>query len=217
MGCDSIITVDLTIPKNKDSVVDITACELYTSPSGNNTWTTSGIYFDTIPSSFGCDSVITMHLSIIDPVDNDIIVKGDSLLSSADNVSYQWINCDTDQIINGETNKLFIPTETGTYKVAVDRVSCTYTSSCYSFFSPTGNNHCVSRIFPNPSGGPLTILLNDNQNIEIAVYDAIGRLVYMNNWNETSSVELNLDVASGVYFAFVLCSGENQVFRVVLE
>ena len=34
MGCDSIITVDLTIPKNKDSEVDITACDIYVSPSG---------------------------------------------------------------------------------------------------------------------------------------------------------------------------------------
>lgn len=36
----------------------------YTSPSGNYTWNTSGTYMDTIPNTAGCDSVVTVNLTI---------------------------------------------------------------------------------------------------------------------------------------------------------
>jgi hypothetical protein len=39
-------------------------CESYTSPSGLYTWTTNGTYQDTIPNSFGCDSTMTIHLTL---------------------------------------------------------------------------------------------------------------------------------------------------------
>jgi len=42
-----------------------TACGSYTSPSGNYTWTVSNTYMDTIPNSVGCDSVITINLTVL--------------------------------------------------------------------------------------------------------------------------------------------------------
>ncbi|MEO8149606.1 MAG: T9SS type A sorting domain-containing protein [Bacteroidia bacterium] len=63
-GCDSIITINLTIKNNTSSSQTITACGSYTSPSGNYTWTTSGVHNDTIPNAAGCDSIITINLWI---------------------------------------------------------------------------------------------------------------------------------------------------------
>ena len=40
------------------------ACYSYLSPSGNNVWTSTGVYIDTIPNSGECDSIITIHLTI---------------------------------------------------------------------------------------------------------------------------------------------------------
>ncbi|MCI4670891.1 MAG: T9SS type A sorting domain-containing protein [Bacteroidia bacterium] len=42
----------------------INSCGPYTSPSGNNTWTSSGIYTDTVTSTTGCDSVLNIDLTI---------------------------------------------------------------------------------------------------------------------------------------------------------
>lgn len=62
-GCDSIITVNLTILNNA-ATISVFDCESYTSPSGNYTWTTSNTYMDTIANINGCDSVITVNLTI---------------------------------------------------------------------------------------------------------------------------------------------------------
>ncbi len=46
------------------SSISESACESYTVPSGDETYFASGIYNDTIPNATGCDSVITIDLSI---------------------------------------------------------------------------------------------------------------------------------------------------------
>jgi gliding motility-associated-like protein len=49
---------------NTNSSITETACDSYTSPSSNNVWTTSNTYIDTIPNTAGCDSIITINLTI---------------------------------------------------------------------------------------------------------------------------------------------------------
>lgn len=62
-GCDSIITIDLTISSHTTSVVNEVACGSYTSPGGK-VYITTGTYTDTIPNASGCDSIITINLII---------------------------------------------------------------------------------------------------------------------------------------------------------
>jgi hypothetical protein len=50
---------------NTISNLAITSCESYSSPSGNYTWLSSGIYQDIIPNVAGCDSIITINLTIV--------------------------------------------------------------------------------------------------------------------------------------------------------
>ncbi|MEX2588615.1 MAG: hypothetical protein WD334_00330, partial [Chitinophagales bacterium] len=64
-GCDSIITLDLTILSPTYATINESACDTFVSPSGNYTWTSSGTYNDTLVNSEGCDSVITINLDII--------------------------------------------------------------------------------------------------------------------------------------------------------
>jgi endoglucanase len=65
IGCDSVITIHLNLFQNTSSVLDLHACETYSSPSRKFNWTNSGVYYDTIPSAGGCDSIITINLEII--------------------------------------------------------------------------------------------------------------------------------------------------------
>ncbi len=64
MGCDSILTIDLTIHGISETDIFAQACDEYVSPSGNYTWTESGDYTDTLTNINMCDSVITIHLDI---------------------------------------------------------------------------------------------------------------------------------------------------------
>ena len=65
IGCDSIITVDLTINQASSSAITEVSCDEYTSPSGQ-LLTVTGVYNDTLfnANSNGCDSVIVIDLTI---------------------------------------------------------------------------------------------------------------------------------------------------------
>ncbi|MCB9232172.1 MAG: T9SS type A sorting domain-containing protein [Bacteroidia bacterium] len=63
-GCDSLMTINLTINGNGYATLSPKVCTSYTSPSGNYTWTNSGTYHDTITSAAGCDSVLTINLTV---------------------------------------------------------------------------------------------------------------------------------------------------------
>ncbi len=56
----------LAHPNCSDDVgaFSISSCGSYTVPSGDETYTSSGVYMDTIPTVLGCDSVLTITVTI---------------------------------------------------------------------------------------------------------------------------------------------------------
>jgi len=62
-GCDSTITLMLTINNSTASTTTITACDTYTWTNGT-TYTSSGTYTQTLVNAVGCDSVATLALTI---------------------------------------------------------------------------------------------------------------------------------------------------------
>ncbi|MDB4534353.1 SBBP repeat-containing protein [Vicingaceae bacterium] len=93
-GCDSIMTINLTINNNSFSIINESACLSYVSPSGNNIWTTTNTYFDTIPNSEGCDSLITINLTIYN---NSSFIMADTVCTNYTSPSgiYSWTNSGT--------------------------------------------------------------------------------------------------------------------------
>ncbi len=63
-GCDSIYVLNLTINPIPPAVMAVSSCEAYTWPSNNQTYTSSGSYNDTLTSNAGCDSILTLNLTI---------------------------------------------------------------------------------------------------------------------------------------------------------
>ncbi|MBK7762450.1 MAG: S8 family serine peptidase [Bacteroidetes bacterium] len=63
-GCDSSFVLDLTIHSNSNSSSTISATNFYTWPANGITYSTSGIYTHTILNVYGCDSLLTLNLSI---------------------------------------------------------------------------------------------------------------------------------------------------------
>jgi hypothetical protein len=68
-GCDSIITINLSVIQPSASSVTESVCGSYTAPSGA-VYTMSGTYMDTITNAAGCDSVITISLTVRMPSTN---------------------------------------------------------------------------------------------------------------------------------------------------
>ncbi len=87
-GCDSIITINLTINTASDSTFGKLSCGPYTAPSGA-IFTTSGTYNDTIPNVLGCDSVITIQLTIASAtVANITVAACDSFVNPLSGIAY---------------------------------------------------------------------------------------------------------------------------------
>lgn len=69
IGCDSIITIDLTILESTEATVEESACTTFTWDLAGTTYTESGNYETTIPNAAGCDSIVTLALTINDAFD----------------------------------------------------------------------------------------------------------------------------------------------------
>jgi hypothetical protein len=63
-GCDSTITLVLTVNNSSTSTQTATGVDSYTWPVNGQTYTQSGVYAAVIPNSKGCDSTITLNLSL---------------------------------------------------------------------------------------------------------------------------------------------------------
>jgi hypothetical protein len=74
-GCDSLVTLHLTVHHPTSSEITETACESYTWPLNGNTYSQSGIYSAVLQNSFGCDSIITLNLTIQDSPNSVISVS----------------------------------------------------------------------------------------------------------------------------------------------
>lgn len=64
-GCDSIITLDLTILENTFGVDNQTHCDSYTWIDGNNYTDSNNSATHTLTNSNGCDSIVTLNLTVL--------------------------------------------------------------------------------------------------------------------------------------------------------
>ncbi|MCX6231347.1 MAG: gliding motility-associated C-terminal domain-containing protein [Bacteroidetes bacterium] len=64
IGCDSIITCNLTVNPTKFTTLNQAICQGEVFSVGIHNYSNTGIYKDTIVSYSGCDSIITTHLTV---------------------------------------------------------------------------------------------------------------------------------------------------------
>lgn len=88
-GCDSIITLNLTVSSALINEVNQFICQGETFAFNNQGLTTTGTYFGTFPSSGGCDSIVTLNLTVrpaYSVTDNKFICQGETY--SVGGISY---------------------------------------------------------------------------------------------------------------------------------
>ncbi len=70
IGCDSVITLMLTINNSTSDTVFHSNCDSYYWPQSGHSYTQSGMYHDTIINFQGCDSIIKLELTIYNSTDS---------------------------------------------------------------------------------------------------------------------------------------------------
>ncbi|OFZ00066.1 MAG: hypothetical protein A3K10_05645 [Bacteroidetes bacterium RIFCSPLOWO2_12_FULL_31_6] len=121
LGCDSLIETTLTVHPIYNLPVAESICIGDSIFLGGSFQSTGGIYYDSLQTVFGCDSIITTTLSI-NPLPNinagidvTICLGSSTNLSATGGVSYQWDNglgSGQNQTVNPSITTLY--TVTGT-------------------------------------------------------------------------------------------------------
>ena len=135
-GCDSIYTIDLTVGANTYDTLTVKGCDIYQSPSGNHVWAISGLYQDTLLNSGGCDSVITIDLTLGSSNFNSInIQECDSFMSPSGLYTWTSSGVYADTITNSSGCDSLIEVHLTIQTSTSDSFA---TSSCTPFTSPSG-------------------------------------------------------------------------------
>lgn len=177
----------------------VTACDSFTSPSGKHQWKHSGTYQDMIVNSTGCDSVITIQLTI-NKVDTSVVNAYPLLIANATGASYQWLNCNSNFApVQNATSQSFTLTESGSYAVQVEQNGCFNTSECISVKECEFEKDL--KVFPNPTTGVISITPGSGCYGTVAtIYDVLGRVVMNESFDTGGTFDINLsNFALGVY------------------
>lgn len=214
LGCDSIVTTNLTVnPVSTGTDVQI-ACEFFTWIDGN-TYTTNNhtaIYTIVGGAANGCDSIVTLNLTfqslpIVDATNNSPICEGEVLNINATGISgatYQWTgpNAFTSQDQNSVINSATI-FHTGTYQI----------------IASVGNN-CADTAQVNVVVNPLPILnstiiedqcATETGQITIEVISPNPPFTY--TWSDGSTERFISGLSEGAYDVMVTDNVSCSVFE----
>lgn len=200
---------------------DVSACKIYTSPSGKYEWIVSGSYSDTLINKADCDSIITVNLTILPFPDTGITNAGTHLIANDTNSTYQWIDCNKDHaLISGATERQFNPESNGSFAVIVNRNECIDTSECNEISGlnvETLTQVLNFQIYPNPHNGNFTVNWNGNlEKARITIYNMLGQNVYETT-NTLNEHTITLDAPAGMYFVHLDTNSENFVIKMIKE
>ena len=204
----------------------ITACGSYTWINGITYTSSNNTATDTLINASGCDSVVTLNLTINTSPETLVTNDGHTATASQAGAGYQWINCATNQAISGATHQSFTATTAGTYKVALSLNGCSDTSDCINL-SPTSIKETdwekAISIFPSPAKDLVTILFHKLTpgNLDITIIDLQGRVVFHSeeqvaSANHASNIDLN-KLARGTYIVKIRNKDESGIKKLVLR
>ncbi|WP_165851318.1 sialate O-acetylesterase [Brumimicrobium aurantiacum] len=220
-GCDSVVTLDLTINTPTTGTDVQVACETFDWIDGNTYSASNNTATFTLTNAAGCDSVVTLDLTINTV---NVMTTVDELTITADQAgaTYQWIDCATNMEIPGETNQSFTATSNGDYAVVVTENNCSDTSACTSITTVGLENNMAQiaiKAYPNPSRNTFTIesdmLLSA---VGIYVVSVDGKEIFKTNDIQSSSYIINCSQwTPGVYFLTVATENGNKMLKLVKE
>ena len=220
LGCDSLITLNLTLLNNSSSTDIQTACTIYTWIDGitynaNNTTATH-----IIPNSVGCDSIITLDLTITS-TNTALTQEGNILTANENGAIYQWIDCPGLTTIDGATNQSFTGNTSQAYAVIVTQNGCADTSDCQtitnvSLIEKSFKDELI--IYPNPTNGKFSVDLGQlYSSTIITILDINGRVILTKKYNNSQLINLTIDEPNGIYQMRVESNDKKATLRIIKE
>ncbi|MDH4471654.1 MAG: T9SS type A sorting domain-containing protein [Fluviicola sp.] len=216
-GCDSIITLNLTVNPITSSSETVSACDSYTWSANGVTYTTSGQHSQPFLSAAGCDSMVTINLTIIQTPTANATDDGLGTLTGSGGSPVQWIDCGTNTAIAGATSNTFSPTVNGSYAIVVGNGNgCSDTSACLivDYIGLSENATINAVIYPNPTTNEVKINFTESS-ATLIIRDAQGKILQIQTIENSAAISL-VNVQTGIYF-FELTTEQGKVVKRVVK
>ncbi len=217
-GCDSIVTLDLTIYNSSNTTDVQTACDSYTWIDGNTYTSSTNTPTVTLTTVNGCDSVVTLDLTI-NIVDVSITTNAETITANLIGATYQWLDCNNNySIILGETSQAYTATNDGSYAVEITENSCIDTSFCVDVIivgvDELEGDYDIS-IYPNPTQKMVNIGLDGIQNVDLTVLDVTGKKVFQEKEINKNIYTFEFTEKPGVYFIQLKFNEIIKVYKLI--
>jgi len=182
----------------------INACGTYTWINGLTYTNSNSTDTFTINSVLGCDSIITLNLTLQTISNLNVTANGATLLASNTNASYQWLDCNNNfAIIPGATTSTYVATSNGSYAVQLTENACIDTSACIAvnlLSTPERLMQLNMRCYPNPGSGHFFLELPQVlEPATLTVKNMLGQILFQQTYEQLEKSTLDLNEAPGLY------------------
>lgn len=223
-GCDSIVTLNLTLNNVATGTDTKTECNSFTWIDGN-TYTASNntATFNIVGgAATGCDSLVTLNLTINSVSDLTTSTSGATISANNTGATYQWLDCNNNNAeIANETGQSFTATANGSYAVELTENGCIDTSACemittVGIIENSFGNGLI--VYPNPTSGNFSINLGTSyENVKIVITDISGKLIDSRILTQTQLLNLSIEEPAGIYIVSLQAGNHRAIIRLVKE
>ena len=210
---------------NKDTV-RASFCEGKIFTFRNKNYSKAGFYPDTLVSSMGYDSIVTLALTVHPVFQPKVQVNGDTLLSVDTYPSYQWYN--ESGKIAGAVSKTYTITKSGKYQLQVtDGNGCTNSSSVtnahFSDSDITVSADLTYSIIPNPNSGSFTFRIGNvsTNDLKLKLLNLAGQTIEEREVRLTGSSHAEYfnipHVGKGIYLLKIFSGHGSESFKIIIQ
>ncbi len=209
VGSSDIFILKLACNDTSSSEFSATTCEdAYTW--NDETYTATGAYTQAWPNHAGCDSIVTLNLTLSKVEKPNITVQEFVLGVTGSYTSYQWLK--NGEIIPDATESTYTVTENADYQVIVtNEDGCTDTSNVYKIDNYTGIDDVdgiagAIRIFPNPATDMVHI--SSSVPVVVTLTNIEGKVLQKVSGAHTLSLS---GLANGMYLLVITDSNQRLI------
>jgi len=212
-GCDSVVTLNLTITNSTTGTDVVTACDSYTWIDGVTYTASNNTATYTLTNANGCDSIVTLNLTINNSTAGTNVVTACDSYTWIDGVTYTASNNTATYTLtnaNGCDSIVTLNLTINNSSTTVDNVTACDSYTWIDGVTYTESTDSVTYTLTNAAGCDSVVTLN--LTVNYAVYDTIvDTAVNEYVWNGTTYTE------SGVYqYSDTTVAGCDSVVTLIL-
>ena len=201
LGCTHVDTLDLTINNSSSVIYSLNKISCDSFIWNGTLFNQSGVFYDTISSINGCDSIQRLNLTIINSPVIFIVQNAFDLATNVQTAQYLWST--------GENTSSITPASSGSYWcIGYNSYGCASDTAFFNYNIVSFSNEIEKsiRVFPNPTFGVINISFTvvSTQDIKVRILNQLGEelaLEYLQQYIGDYNTSINLSIhAKGIYF-----------------